>query len=207
MNLMQMNEQEQWEAIKNWFKSHGFSFFFMILIAVSIVFGWRYWQQTRQQARETASVLYDRLLMVGLTPDTHKLADDMVKDLQQNYDTTPYASFAGLLAARIAVEKQDLTAAQQQLQWVIDHAKIPYFRQLAQLRMARILQEINQSQAALQQLASVNDPALTPLMNQVKGDILMAQNKNSEAKMAYRAALSAISANDPMYDYLKMRSE
>jgi predicted negative regulator of RcsB-dependent stress response len=204
MNLSQMNEHEQWEAIKTWWKGNGVAVVMIVIIAVGLSFGFRYWQQSRVQKAEQASVLYDQLLLTSFSLKSDQLTTQVANDLEKNYSHTPYAALAAFIEAREAAEKNDLPGAQHKLQWVIDHAKGKDLRQIARVRIARVLLALEQPEQALKLLEKVEDAAFMPAINQVKGDILLSQGKNKEARAAYEAALAAVPATEPIHAYLEM---
>ena len=51
-------EEEQVEALKRWFRDNGRSLVTAILIALILVFGFRYWQDSQLRQREAASAQY-----------------------------------------------------------------------------------------------------------------------------------------------------
>jgi len=184
-----IDENEQWEAIKKWWKENGTVTIIIFLLAASGSFGFRYWQEAQARKHAEASALYDQLGSQVANSSPQVLAQ-IAKELETNYTATPYASLAALLEAKNAVEKNDLTLAMQKLQWVIEHANSSDLRQIARLRAARVLLAQKQPAQALLLLEKVDDKAFMPGINQVKGDIYLFQGDKSQARLAYSAALA-----------------
>jgi len=55
-------EDEQIQAIKNWWKENGVSTVLTLCVAVAAVFGWRGWQDQQQQKLDAAAVTYQSML-------------------------------------------------------------------------------------------------------------------------------------------------
>lgn len=205
MNITHMNEHEQWEAIKEWWKSNGRTLIITVILVIAVSFGFRYWQQHQSQKAEQASVLYDQLLLVSSSVNSENLTKQIAAQLERDYTRTPYAGLAALIEAKMAIGKNDLPLARQKLQWSLEHASNKDLRQIARIRLARVFLALKQFDFALTTLEKIDMPAFMPLINQVKGDILLAQNKPSEALAAYTAALTQLSPAEPMRPYLQMQ--
>ena len=94
--------------------------------------------------------------------------------------------------ARQAVNDNQLAQAQTYLQWVIDKAESPSLREVARLRLSRVLAAQQQYAAALQVLTVTDDEAYQGLAQETRGDIFKAQGNLAQAKQAYQQALDAL---------------
>ena len=83
----------------------------------------------------------------------------------------------------------DAKSAKAQLQWVIEHAKEEGARDIAQLRLAGILLDEKSYEEAMKTLGASHEKAFDGLFFDLKGDVLTAQGKMADARVAYRAAL------------------
>jgi len=200
------NDQEQWEAIKAWWKGNGKQLIAVIILGLAVSFGYQFWQQHKVQQAEKASVLYDQLV-ASYADGSPLLFKDIANELENNFRSTPYAGIAALLEAKTAAEKGDLAVALQKSQWAMEHARGDWLRQIARLRAARVLLAQQKPDAALALLQKVDDAGYTPAINLVKGDIYLAQGKTADARTAYQAALQAIPATQPLHADLQMRIE
>src|SRR5579871_4833416 len=95
-----MNEQEQIQIIKDWWKKYGLSVIIGVILALAISWGWRYWQQHQQQTAEQASALFEQMLVLSTNHQPFAAAADQ---LIKNYPRTPYAALANLTLADQAV--------------------------------------------------------------------------------------------------------
>ena len=188
MAVYDLEEQEQLDELKSWWKQYGKLVLLVMIVASFTVIGiqgWRYYQAT--QALE-ASELYAQL-QGAIGSNDRKKTQDIAATIVEKYPRTTYAVLAALAGARAAFDSGDLASAKARLQWVADHAKADEVRELARLRLAAVLLEEKQYDSALQLLNTAHGPALVALYAALKGDVLVAQGKKDEARSAYQLAL------------------
>lgn len=200
---MYTNEHEQWLAIKRWWKANGKWTVAIFLVAIISGFGVQYWQKSKLQATNEASMLYGQLLN-GLQMKQLTQFGSIANNLEKNYSKTPYAFLSGLFQAEQAIQQGNWSLGQQKLQWAFEHAPSASLKQIAKLRVARILLAQGQGGQALKLIEKVEDPSFVVGINQVKGDIYLAQGNTSQARVAYEAAIKELPAGSPMRDYLQM---
>lgn len=201
--MVYTNEHEQWEAIKNWWKDNGKATITIVVVVLALSLGYSTWQHYQVRQRSNAALLYEQL-QAGLQQDpSGRMVNDIADDLAKNYAHTPYASLGAFFSAKNAVEKNDLAMAEQRLQWVVTYSKTPALRQIARLRLARVLLAKHKGEQAQVVLQTVDDPTYLPAIRLVQGDIYLAQGKAREARQSYAMALQSLSETSPMYDYLQ----
>ncbi|MEH6585493.1 MAG: tetratricopeptide repeat protein [Halioglobus sp.] len=182
-------EEEQVEALKRWWDENGRSIIVAIIVALGLGFGWQGWQKYQQDELETASNSYQSMLQMLSTQDDAGAAT-LAADIKQNYSRSTYAQFAALHLARIAVNKGDLTTAESELRWVLGRAdQGSDSMQLAQLRLARVLASKGETEQALAILDSADPGAYAAAYQVARGDILLLQERNEEAREAYSSAM------------------
>lgn len=187
-----LEEQEQLDELKAWWKHNG-NLVTWALIAVLAVFaayqGWNYYQ--RSQALH-ASALYEALSQMH-TKDIKEIRSASGQIIE-NYANTPYAGRAALIAAKANYANNDAKSAKAQLEWAMGHAKEDAIRAIAQLQLAAIQFDEKQYDAAVKTLVAKHDAAFDGLFADLRGDILAAQGKKSEARTAYQEALAKLEA-------------
>ncbi len=183
-----LSEEEQVEALKKWWKENGRSVIGGIVLGLGAVFGWQAWQQHQQSIADQASVQFEQLNQ-SLAADALGPAASQAEQLINEYGDTPYAVFAALDLARVKLGQGDAAAAIGQLQWVVDNADEPSFRQIARLRMARIHLDAGELDAAQAVIDQAEDDAYRGEFAELKGDLALARGDREGAHAAYRDAL------------------
>jgi len=205
MAHLDLEEQEQLDAFKAWWKRYS-NLVLSVVVATSLSFtgyeAWTIWQS--RQAGE-ASALYEALTKAASENDA-KGVRDAAGGLLENFSRSTYASMGALAAARFEFDRGDLKAAKAQLQWVIDHGRADELRALARLRLAAVLIDEKTPDAALKVLEAEAPAAFAAQFALSKGDALLVAGKSAEAKTAYETALQkAASKTGPFIDSVQMR--
>ncbi|KDP83675.1 YfgM family protein [Cupriavidus basilensis] len=189
-----LEEQEQLESLKAWWRQYGNTVTWALiagLLAFAAWSGWNYWQ--RKQAGE-AALLYEQVVKAAESRDVERIKR-AAGDLEQKFGKTAYGPMTALVSAKVLYDAGDLAGAKTQLQWAIDHGEGEYAH-LARVRLAGVLLD---EKAYDQGLALLKDEPPAPfvaLYADRRGDLLAAQDKRSEARSAYQKALDKLSAND-----------
>ena len=184
-------EEEQLEQLKDLWSEYGRTIVFSITFVMLASFGWRYWQQQQNTIRGQASVAYEQLLESVASGEKETIishANLLIKD----YAKTPYAKYAAFIVAKSAVDDKNYALAEEKLNWVIAHAKVPSVKQIARLRQARVFLSEKKLEQAMELLTTVDDDTFTPAISELKGDILLAMGKKTDARAAYAQALETI---------------
>jgi predicted negative regulator of RcsB-dependent stress response len=188
-----LEEQEQIDALKQFWKQYGGFILALIIASVATVAGVQGWKYYKRAKAEDASALFMKLEEASRKNDVgevRKLGGEMV----DKYGATPYGPMAALLMARTNHDAGDPAAAAKQLQWAIDHAGEEETAALASLRLAAIRLDEKKYDEALKLLDAKHGDALMPLYADLRGDILVAQGKPAEARTAYKTALEKSAA-------------
>ena len=199
---MNTTDKEQIQIIKDWWKKNSSTVLTALLVFAITNYGWRYWQQYKIKTVAKTSLAYTQMLTAMEQKKTAE-AELMGKRLIAEQPKSVYAGMAGLMLAKMYVQKPDLKAAQMQLEFVINKTSDSAFKQIARVRLAKILLELKQPQKALDVLAIVNDVAYNAEIKEISADALLALGKNVEAKKAYQEA-AASGADSPLLK-LKMQ--
>ncbi|MEQ1601233.1 MAG: tetratricopeptide repeat protein [Methylophilaceae bacterium] len=200
-----LEEQEQLDEIKAWWKRYGnWALTAVTVVAVSIaaIQGWKSYQY-KQSAQ--ASVIFQELIQAN---------DQDVKNIQtksaqliENYASTAYAGRAALLAAKVNYQAKDVKSAKAQLEWASKNAKESAVVAMALLQLAGIQFEEKNYDAALKTLDEKRAAGFAGLFADLKGDVLIAQGKKAEAKIAYELALKTLDAEGSYAQYTKYKLE
>jgi predicted negative regulator of RcsB-dependent stress response len=188
MAVYDLEEQEQIDEIKAWWKQYR-ALVVLVVVAAAVtvggIQGWRYYQ-TKQGLE--AGELYIQL-QGAVGNNEPKKVQDIAAVITDKYPRTGYAAFASLAAAKAAFDSGDKAAAGTRLQWVVDHGRDDETRDIARLRLAAVLLDEKKYDEALKLLETPHADSLSALYADLKGDVLVAQNKTAEARAAYQLAL------------------
>ncbi len=197
-------EEEQVQAIKDWWKENGRAIIAGLIIGLGAIGGWRWWTDHQKTQSEQASLIYARIIDAAARGNVAE-ATTAGQQILEQYAGTPYATLTALLLARTAVEKQDYAAAAARLEWVIDRGVDKGFRHLARLRLARVRLQQDQPAAALKLLGTDPVPGFAALYSDVRGDVYRAQHKPALAAAEYRKALLDGKLNRELRSQIEMK--
>lgn len=189
-------DEEKAEDIKAWWKENGTSVVVGVALAIGGLFGWDYYKGWKLEQAEQASALYSQ----AQTSDKQQVELGV---LQKDYANTPYAAIASLEQAKISAQSGDYDAATNTLQWVIDNSAEDYFKDVARLRMARVLLAQDKTDAAMTIADSTFPAAYESLVAELKGDIYTAKQDKTAAQQAYQRAI--LTNSDGSNEFIQMK--
>ncbi|MCM2289033.1 MAG: tetratricopeptide repeat protein [Sulfuritalea sp.] len=193
MATYDLEEQEQLDELKTWWKMYG-NLVTGILVAVALaVAGWQGWNWWQRQQSVKASAVYSSLQTAAMQRDA-KRARELAGELIDKYSVTAYAGMGALLAAKIQVDAGDAQNARVQLAWAAENAKDPGLRDLARLRLATVMLDAKAYDDAMKQLAAEPGATFAPRFAELRGDVFAARGKSAEARNAYDMALAKFDA-------------
>jgi len=199
-----LEEQEQMATIKAWWAEYGRLLIVTVVAGLLMVGGIRGWYYYHANQSASAAVLFGQLQSAERASD-HKKVRDIATQIVDKYSVTPYAAIAALAAAKSDFDTGELAGAKTRLQWVIDNAKEEEARDVARLRLARVLFDEKNASAALQLLETKSVDSFVGLYAGLKGDVLASQGKRPEARAAYQLALDKSDAASSMRQIIQLK--
>ena len=212
------SDEEQLEALKNWWKENGSSLITGVAIVLVAFFGARWWQDSRQATAEAASEIYDGIIQqIALVQDSG-IDDATLAAMESSYDTlrndfseSIYARFGALLLASVYVEQENYAQAEAELQWVLDNQELGFMKSaeqevflIARVRLARVLIAQERAQEALNLLSEVEPGTMAATYAEVQGDAYAQLGQAEQALAAYERAINLGPGNAGFID-LKLR--
>ncbi len=182
-------DEEQLEQLKKWWDENSKSVIGGIALGMIAIFGWRGWQDRLVEQGKQASDLYEQIV-ADISEEKGTDIKVIADQLTQDYKSTPYSIFSSLLQARKAVEKDDIDSAKIHLQWALDNTNNDEFRNLARLRLSRLLLIEGDKDAALTLIEEVDSGKFAASYHELRGDILLQQGDLKAAEDAYVQALA-----------------
>lgn len=189
-------DEEQVQAIKDWWKKNGSSLLIGIGAALAIVFGWQAWQNHQMDQRTQAASRFADLMNAYSDQPDDKRAETvsyLAGELRKDFEGSAYASYGMLILARQQMmEEKDPEAAIESLRWAQSHAaEQGPLALVIRNRLARAQFAAGQLDEALATLEGAENPGtFKPLFSELRGDILLAKGDRDGAREAYLAARS-----------------
>ncbi len=190
------SEEQQVEAIKDWWKENGKAIILGAVIGLGGLFGWRYYQDSVTAAQEAASESY--------TKAVQQLAEkgaDAEGDIQSFIDAnseTQYAVLAALQLAKVQVDSNNIDKALAQLEWAKTATTDQALLAVIHYRLARVKAEQSEFDAALSELTTISDESWSGRVAELRGDILLRKGDVSGAYTAYTEAQQAGDASQTL---------
>lgn len=183
-------DEEQVEAVKEWWQENGKSIVFGVVLGLGGVFGWRAWQNHMITQAEQASNSYDELVSTLRGPDPAE-AREAAQRILERHPKTAYAIFADMILARLEVNAGNLDAAAAHLRAALDSSDDAALDKEIRLRLARVLVAQDQPDEALGVIDIAEAGEFSARYDELRGDIELARGKPEAAREAYERALAA----------------
>lgn len=197
-------EEEQVQAIKDWWKANGRAVIAGLVIGIGAIAGYRYWTNYQTSQSQQASLIYAQVIASAASADSSK-AFEQGKSLISDYSRTPYAALTALTLSKLALDNADYATAAAQLRWIIDNSGDEGLTHVARLRLARVLAAQDKPDLAISLLNVSDTSGFTTLYQETRGDIFVQQGKSGEAVVEYQKALQDVEMNPQRRRTLEMK--
>ena len=189
MAVYDLEEQEKIDELKAWWKQWGNAIIAAVAVFVIVFSGIQWWRSHQRALVGEAATLFAAVTKAAEENEPKKVAD-AAKAIVDKYPASAYAPRAAFVAAKVAFDKGDLAGAKSQLEWAVANAKEEELKSIARLRLAAVLGDEKNFDAAIKQLDANTGAGFEAATAAMRGDILLAQGKLSDAKRAYATALA-----------------
>lgn len=198
-------EEEQIEAFKSWWKKNGMMLVVAVAVAVGGYFGWQAWKTNQANYISEASALYQNLVQASADlsdENNQKTVTFIAKQLAEDYGDTGYAMFGQLFLARVDAENGKYDEAIKALEDAIAKTQDVSFIAIANLRVARLMLQKQDYAGAMTRADQVSEEEFVAQKQELIGDILIAQGKRDDARVAYQKASESlgVGVNHPLLD-------
>lgn len=195
-------EEQQVEALKDWWKQNGVAVIGGAVLGISALVGWRGWNWYQDKQATEASDIY-AVVQEAVNKNNSSVLQEKISTLRESYASTPYAALAVLHQAKVQVEQGDNAAAEESLRWALKNSKQADVKNVAKLRLARLLLADNKVDEAQTLVNTEMSDAYASLLNEIRGDIFVAKGEVEQAKKAYDQAMLSAGGNSVEYLQLK----
>ena len=197
-------EEEQVQAIKDWWKENARAVVLGLVIGVAIIAGYRYWSANQSSQAAAASDVYVQIVLAQQAGDTQK-TEGLMATLQKEYAGTTYSTLASLVVATDAVNANDNAKAATLLRWAMEHSASDELEHIARNRLARVLLSMQKNDEALALVKDVKAEGFDSMYAEVRGDIYLAMNDTESARTQYRNAMDKSTAGDQRAKLIQMK--
>jgi predicted negative regulator of RcsB-dependent stress response len=204
MAAYDLQEQEQLDDLKAWWRQYGNTITFGVALACLVIAGvqgYRWWMGTKSAE---ASVLYSAVSEAARKSDPAKGKDAMAQ-LIDKFGGTAYAPRAALINARQLFDAGDKAGAKAQLQWTIENASEDELKAIARFRLAEIQLDDKQFNDALKTLDARVPDAFKGMFADLRGDALVAAGRPADARAAYQEAVGALDPKSQYRTYVQVK--
>ncbi|USD41725.1 YfgM family protein [Vibrio sp. SCSIO 43135] len=190
------SEEQQVEAIKDWWKENGKAVIFGAVIGLGGLFGWRYYQDSVLQGQEAASEAYTSVITSLQTQGAD--AEASIQTFIDSNKGSEYSVLAALQLAKVQVEANNLDEALAQLEWAKANSKDDALKAVTSYRIARIQAEQKNYDGAMAELELIKDPSWAGRIAELRGDISLRKGDEAAAYAAYTEAQQAEDASQTL---------
>ena len=185
-----LTDDEQLEALKRWTSENGAWLLAGIVIGAAALFGYRYYDNYRNERDLNAAAAFGAMA-AALDKNDRSGGQRIAETITHDYASTPYADQAELTLARLYLDASQPANAIAALTRVMNDSKDAELKNVARVRLARVLIDQGKPDEAIGILGGAAPGAFTGLYHEVRGDALYAKKDIAGAVSEYRLALGA----------------
>jgi len=182
-------EEQQVEAIKKFWHDNGNSIIAGLIIGLGGFIGYNLYQDHKLE-QETAIADAYQAVVEKAAEDSSTFTQSAREFIEANGDSG-YVSLTALALAKTAADAKDWPEAAKQLSLAAEKAQAEGIKSIALVRLARVLIQQEKYTEALDVLAKPMAASFVAAIEELKGDVYLAQDKKELARNAYQAALDA----------------
>lgn len=179
-------EEQQVEAIKDWWKENGKAVALGAVVGLGGIFGWRYYQDMQVSAQDAASQAYTSALTTLQAQGAGGI--EATQNFIDANGDSQYSVLAALQLAKAQVDDGDFDAALKQLEWAKTSSKDDAILPVISFRIARLLAEQENYDKAFSELDTITSSDWAGRIAELRGDILLRQGDAEGAYTAYTEA-------------------
>lgn len=206
MSALDLQEQEQIDALKAWWKDNANVLIGVVLVVALAAAGWRGWQYYQNTQAAEAATLYAGFIKQVESGDGKRI-NDAAAEVMERYPRTAYAARAALIAAQVNEQSSDLARAKTQLQWALEHTGEDGLKSVATLRLAALALDEKKYDEALRLLEAKHPGGFDALYADLRGDVLNAVGKRDEARSAYALAYDKTPESSQYRNLIQMKMD
>lgn len=180
------SDVEQAEALHKFWQKYKVKILLAVIVLLGSIYGYQRLAATKMQEQTAAADIFYELITNGKSEN----AETLIK----KHHNSAYADLAILWQAKKAVASQKYEQALKDYNTVIKTNRNPAITELAIWYKTHVLVNLKQYKAAHASLEKISNNQ--DIVNELRGDIYLLENKKSLAYSAYNAGMDA--STDPV---------
>jgi predicted negative regulator of RcsB-dependent stress response len=204
MATFDLDEQEQLDALQQFWRSYGRIVMAVVLAVVVGFGGTKWWEHRTKTEAQSASAAFNKLEAVQAVED-FDLLSSLSDEIITEYGDTYYADLARLNLAKTETDVGNYEEGINLLSGVVNDSRDSSLVALARLRLAALYVMTEQFELAMSALDGDADASMSGLFADMRGDIYAAQELQDEARAAYQEALSLLQEGNPWVDIVQIK--
>ncbi len=191
-NNLDLEEQEQLEELKHFWKKNGNWISWLLIIVLGSLAAWNGYQWWQKNQGMQSSAMLDEVEKVLQAGDAQKI-DRAFSDMRERFPSAYTTQQAGLLIAKNHYDAGRTDQSKAALKWLVDNGSDEGLVSIARLRMSAVLVDAKAYDEALKVLEAGIAEEFAALASDRRGDIYMLQDKKADARTQYQSAYKALS--------------
>ena len=204
MATFDLDEQEQLDALQQFWRSYGRIVMAVVLAVVVGFGGTKWWEHQTKTEAQSASAAFKKLEAVQAVED-FDLLSSLSDEIITEYGDTYYADLARLNLAKTETDVGNYEEGINLLSGVVNDSRDSSLVALARLRLAALYVMTEHFESAMSALDGDADASISGLFADMRGDIYAAQELQDEARAAYQEALSLLQEGNPWVDIVQIK--
>ena len=204
MATFDLDEQEQLDALQQFWRSYGRIVMAVVLAVVVGFGGTKWWEHQTKTESQSASAAFNKLEAIQAVED-FDLLSSLSDEIITEYGDTYYAELARLNLAKTETDVGNYEEGINLLSGVVNDSRDSSLVALARLRIAALYVMTEQFESAMLALDGDADASMSGLFADMRGDIYAAQELQDEARAAYQEALSLLQEGNPWVDIVQIK--
>ncbi|MTD28550.1 YfgM family protein [Erwinia sorbitola] len=195
------NENEQVDALKNFFAQNGKALVVGVVLGVGALLGWRYWNNHQDSGSREISASYQQVTS-ALDASKPASLEAVAKFASENNNT--YGALASLDLAKRYIDNNQLDKAAEQLQSGLKSTKDSNLQAVLNLRLARIQLQQKQPDSVLKTLESIKGDGWAVIVADIRGEALLSKGDVKGARDAWSQGIAS-DASSTLKEMLQMK--
>ena len=186
-----MNDQYSEEEAKlvNWFKDNRNNLIIGILLGVSIIIGFKYYNDTNVTQQYEISYKYEKAVSKYKDSDFRDILA-LSDELELEHPSNIYTGMTNLYVSKILHDDGKYNEAILKLDFIMNNNESEEIKMIAIVRTSRILVFLKEYEKARSYIEMSPGHDNNPIMNEILGDIELAKNNIIDARKYYKSSLN-----------------